>query len=240
MIGILTSNSNALLDNTKSVETFQTKEALNGYKMINLMGSSFLPSGGTTFMVTYLLEPYGLTAHNIAPENPLIDYYGDSFTDIDYLCSEVNVAEYDILTIPDDSNLTLYPDAMSIITEAYNEGLLIVALDKGPYLLAYLDLIEGKNITAYWEDGEGKIIIENAGATYLHPFDGPYVDLPFVTAYVNYQNLGPIIAAALGIDLTATMTLTTPTSEATIPIYSFVFLVSIALSAILYHKKKHH
>jgi putative intracellular protease/amidase len=177
-----------------------------------------------------------MVAHNVAPVNPIIDATNSSYTDIDYLCSEINITDYDVLVVVGNTTNSAYPDAMSLIMDAYNEGLIIVGVGEGPLLLAELDIISGKNITASWEDGANMAIIEAAGATYLNPLEGPYMDLPFITAAHSYVNLEYLIALALGVDLTATST--PPTNEASIYLGSLILLTSVAFISTQIYKKK--
>jgi len=234
LVGMIAVIPNSVFARTSESDTLQIEGVLDGYQMINLF------SFGVNHLydldiISYHLEPHGLTTHNVAPINPVTDVLNNTFSDIDYLCSEITITDYDVLVVCDECNTTDYPSAMSLIMDAYNEGLIIVGLGYGPLLLAELDIISGKNITCSWDGGASQTIIENAGATYNNPLYGPYVDLPFITAAHNYENLYLLVATALGVDLDAT---TTPSVANDLPITSIVFIICVALSSFLFKKKR--
>lgn len=233
--GMFTLSANAALENNN--DAIQTNGLLDGYKMINLLGFGFFDNTHSTFYASYHLESYGMVEHNVAPVNPIADALNSSYTDIDYLCSEINITDYDVIVVAGNTNNSAYPDAMSLIMDAYNEGLIMVGVGSGPLLFAECDIISGKNITSEWDEGSSQTIIENAGATYKNPLNGPWVDLPFITASVNYNGLEFLIALALGVDLTATST--PPTNETSIYLGSLILITSVAfISAQIYKKKR--
>ncbi|NHJ46587.1 MAG: hypothetical protein FK733_02250 [Asgard group archaeon] len=234
IVGMFTLSANAVLENNSGA--IQTNGLLDGYKMINLLGFGFFDNTHSTFYASYHLEPYGMVAHNVAPVNPIADALNSSYTDIDYLCSEINITDYHVLLVVGHTNNSDYLDAMSLIMDAYNEGLIIVGVGEGSLLFAELDIINGKNITSSWEDGANQPIIEAAGATYLNPLEGPYMDLPFITAAHSYVKLEYLIALSLGVDLEATST--PPTNEASIYLSSLLLITSVAFFSVQIYKKK--
>ena len=71
---------------------------------------------------------------------------------MDFLCTEANITDYDLIWLQGEyhdlnNSLSYYPTAISLIIEAYNDGLIFVAMNHGIQILATADIVAGKNIS---------------------------------------------------------------------------------------------
>ncbi len=167
----------------------------------------------------------------------------DAYQDVDYLCDEVTISAFDLIFLPGEyhdmnNSLSYYPTVIPLIIDAYNEGLVIAAMNYGSLILATADIITGKNIT-----GPPVIqsVIEAAGGNFINNAFGIKTDFPFVTCSgYDEPYLIFVAAAALGIDIPIheDTTPTYATSTAAIHIPSLIFIMSVSLFSILFKKKR--
>lgn len=237
MFGVILASSCNVRANTIDNGNIQTAAVMDGYKILNLFSFNFV-SGFINVLPAQML-PYGVTTDIVCPVNPIEDSEFNPYTDIDYLCSEVDVADYDILWLPGEwgsDNLTLYQDAEDLILDAYAEGLVMVAYNHGPVAFAHVDIVSGKNISG---TDSVQSHVEAAGGTFVPSDTCVVVDSPFVTCKwtcTDVNNLYYYVALELGVDLNATPT--TPTVANDIPIFSLVFISCLTLSTLLCKKKR--
>lgn len=236
IFGLITLSSISLEGNAID-DKLQTNAIMDGYKILSLFSFNFM--SGFINVLPAQLAPYGVTTDIVAPVNPIEDSENYSYTNIDYLCSEVNAEDYDILWLPGEEgtdNLTLYQDAEDLILDAYAEGLVMVGYNHGPVAFAHVDIVTGKNISG---SGSVQSAVEAAGGTYVSSATNNVVDSPFVTTNWfcdDAENLYYYVALELGIDLNATPT--TPTVANGTPIFSMILITCLTLSTLLYKKKQ--
>ena len=241
IVGLVSASSvTANVNNTNRVTTQLEEQYLEGYKCLTVVGPNFDPFSELLFSGKW--ENFGGTFNRTGPISPIIDRF-DNVVEMDFLCDEAIIADFDLIWLPGeyhDSNnsLSYYPTAITLIIDAYNEGLIFAALNMGQLILATADIISGKNIA-----GPNPIqsMIEAAGANFFGEEDGIQTDLPFVTCtgfdepYLIYA-----AAAALGIDIPipepSTPTYTTSTAAIHLP--SLLFILGVSLFAILFKKKQ--
>jgi putative intracellular protease/amidase len=235
---VSTCSINAEFNRTSNV-TVQLEPYLLGFKCLSVVGPNFDPFSELLFTAKF--ESYEGTTNRTGPFNPIIGRFGAE-NNVDLLCDEVNVSEYDVIWLPGEyhdfnNSLSYYPTAISLILDAYNEGLVIAALNLGQQLLAYMDIIDGKNISA---PNPLYDIIEAAGANFFGEDDGIITDLPFVTCTGwDEPNLIFAVAAALGVDIPPpTYSTWDPPDSAAISIPSLIFIMCVSLLAFIYKKKR--
>jgi len=240
IIGLITVNSDNARVSSKEIKNIQTNAVMDGYKILSLFSFNFVSA--FINVLPAQMSPFGVTTDIVAPVNSIEDHEHISYSNIDYLCSEVNVSDYDILWLPGEwgtDNLTLYSCAYDLIVDAYNEGLVLVGYNYGPIAFAHVNIVTGKNIS-------GSVGIqsdvESAGGTYIPISAGVVVDLPFITTDWEADNreiLYYYVGLALGFDLLATETpTTTPTEVSGLSITSLVFIVCLIFCSFLYKKKR--
>ncbi len=95
---------------------------------------------------------------------------------VDVLLNDVNYNNYDMIFIPGGhgpaSILEKYPEAKQFVKDAYDNGLYITGICHGPLLIAESGIIEGKNITGYFDIEES---INSNGGNYIHMDDAEVV-----------------------------------------------------------------
>ncbi|NHJ46991.1 MAG: hypothetical protein FK733_04305 [Asgard group archaeon] len=142
------------------------------------------------------LELFGCDVKMVGPSETVWGEDGQYHT-MDYLITEVDVNSFDCLYIPGGSSpsyLVNIPDALTLVQEAYSEGLVIAAICHAPMVLAAADIISGHNISGYIDV---KAAVEAAGATYV--YSGIVISGPFVTANYYYADTFHVgIVKALG------------------------------------------
>jgi protease I len=118
--------------------------------------------------------------------------------DIDIV--DVDVSEYDCIFIPGGGSPALLVESQEVLNQvsaAYDLGLILAAICHGPLVLARAGVIDGRNVTGYWDIQDE---LEAAGGNY---FLGAVVitDGPIITA--NWPYFLPCsiaIAEALGLE----------------------------------------
>jgi protease I len=146
------------------------------------------------------MTEYGTEIDIVGPTATVEGEHGYS-VDTDFLIEDMtNVSDYDYMYVPggySPENLMLIPEALSLVVEAYNEGLVMAAICAGPILFAAADIISGRNIS-------GNIAIESdvisAGANFIYAgtivIDGPFVTADYARMY-DFAQRG--ILKALGL-----------------------------------------
>ncbi|MHA1556183.1 MAG: DJ-1/PfpI family protein [Candidatus Heimdallarchaeota archaeon] len=101
--------------------------------------------------------------------------------DVDYTIDNLpDLANFDIISImggPNQDNLMNSQEVIQVIVSAINKGLIVAAWCRGVRVLAAADVINGKNVTGYW-DFEHEY--EDAGANYFD-YVPPIIDGQIVT-----------------------------------------------------------
>jgi len=137
-----------------------------------------------TYPVEFLTE-FGCKISIVAPENSVTTSNG-VVLDTDFLINDMNnVSEYDFFFVPGGSSagkLLDIPESLDLTLEAFESGLVMVAICAGPIVFVEANIISGYNIS-----GNAAISAEiiNAGGNFIPDeivVDGPFVtsDFPFM------------------------------------------------------------
>ena len=123
----------ANVNNTSNVTIQLEPPYLEGIRCLSVVGPNFDPFSELLFLSKF--ELYGGTYNRTGPISPIIDRF-DSIVDMDYLCDEVTISDFVVIWLPGEyhdlnNSLSYYPTAISLIIDAYNEGLLFAALNHG-------------------------------------------------------------------------------------------------------------
>ena len=240
LLSLITISSSKALAVSVQTNNLQPNAVMDGYKILSLFSHNIV--SGFRNVLPAQMSPFGVTTDSVAPVIPIEDSDGITISNIDYLCSEINVSDYDILWLPGEmgtDNLTLYTDAYDLIIDAYNEGLVMVAYNYGPIAFASTNIISGKNISGH---SGIQSAVESAGGTYIA--SGVIVDSPFITT--TWQDpsadlLYYYVGLELGFDLLATETptpTTTPTDVSGLPFASIVFIACAIFGSMFLRKKQ--
>jgi putative intracellular protease/amidase len=142
------------------------------------------------------LELFGCDVKMVGPTETVWGEDGQYHT-MDYLITEVDVSNFDCVFIPGGSSpsyLVGIPEALTLVQEAYSEGLVLAAICHAPMVLASADIISGHNISGNTDIQPN---IEAAGATFV--YGGVIISGPFVTADYNLAEIFHVgIVQALG------------------------------------------
>ncbi|MFW9924412.1 MAG: DJ-1/PfpI family protein [Candidatus Thorarchaeota archaeon] len=121
----------------------------DGLKILYLLADDFTNS--YYYMYPGILEKYGFNVCLASLNEKVYDHYNNEYT-VDYTFSEVVITDFVAIMILGGStdypsNLGDIPEAMNIIRDANESGLVLVAHDEGPIALADAGVISGKNVT---------------------------------------------------------------------------------------------
>jgi protease I len=169
-----------------------------GQKVLYILADDFTNS--YYFLYPGLLEEYGFNVCLAGPTDIVQDMYNNDY-EMDYTFNEVTITDFVAIMVLGGSqdyptNLGDIPEAMTIINDAYTNGLVLFAHDEGPAAFAAADIISGRNITC---TSEVLAEVTAAGANFV---DEPIViDGQFVTTqgYSGGVQVARGIIKALGL-----------------------------------------
>ncbi len=171
----------SLVNHTRLIEAAKPLEDVQGIFLVALhvnLGEFNTPKD--------FLEEYGCSITVVGPTST-VTAEGGSSIEVDILINNLNnLSYYEFLYVPGGGapdNLIEIPEAIDLVVDAYNDGLVLGAICAGPLVFAEADIISGRNISG---NTEVKTDIENAGANFIA--DGIVIDGPFVTADYAYLN----------------------------------------------------
>ena len=137
------------------------------------------------YPVEFLTE-YGCNIDVIAPKSSVTTSNG-VVVEADFLISEMNnLSDYDFLFVPGGTSAGILvddvPASLVLVAEAFESGLVMVAICAGPIVFVAADIVSGYNLSGNEAVGPD---IENAGGKFIPDIiciDGPFVtaDWPFM------------------------------------------------------------
>ncbi len=132
-----------------------------------------------------ILEDLGCKITVVGPNYTVISGGGPDI-EVDILIDDINnLSRYEFLYTPGGGGVATiidyHPEALELVVEAYNYGLVMAAICAGPVVFAYADIISGRNISG--NIGIRTEILQ-AGANFIP--DEIVIDDPFVTCDVVF------------------------------------------------------
>jgi protease I len=167
---------------------------LQGIEILILVAASF--SYNEYIPVREMLELLGCNISMVGPTATVLAE-NNQYYEMDYLITEIDVNNFDCMFIPGGGspyNLINTPEAITLVQEAFSQGLIISAICHAPLVLAEADIISGYNISGYIDIYDDIIA---AGGNFI--YSGVVVHEPFVTANYMYADILHVgIVRALG------------------------------------------
>ncbi len=167
--------------------TYHTKSATVSKPLDNVQGIFLVAdySDYREFQIPKeILEDLGCKITVVGPNYTVISG-GGPMIEVDILINNINnVSRYEFLYTPGGvgvGNVIDNPDALELVVEAYNSGLIMAAICAGPVVFAFADIISGRNISG---NIGVRTEIMQAGANFIP--DEIVIDDPFVTCDVVF------------------------------------------------------
>jgi protease I len=117
-----------------------------------------------------ILEDAGIEVITASKKVGLCKSMGEATTEATVSISEVNVSDYDAIVFIGGPGATqFHKDVEAHLTcqEAINRGKVLAAICIAPLTLAYADVLEGKKVTVWNEDGKQAEVLTKSGAEFV-------------------------------------------------------------------------